>query len=147
MAKTNSSQGKSSIPEAITDIHVNLKNRQHAIDEYMYGPMNPAAPGDYWERLGGVWKVDAEEAATTRCGNCAAFNQKPEILEAIADGISDAGAEVVEAADLGYCEMFQFKCAAARSCTAWIAGGPITGTKAYDLADRVAEIKGWLADK
>ena len=110
----------------------------------MYGPLNPAAPGDYWERLGSVWDVSADEAATTRCGNCAVFNKKPEILEAIADGISNEGAEVVEVADLGYCEMFQFKCAAARSCTAWIAGGPITGTKTADLANRVAEIKGWL---
>jgi hypothetical protein len=121
---------KRAIPESITDIHINLENRQHAIDEYLYGPMNPDAPGDYWQRLADVWKVDAEEAASTRCGNCAAFNQKPEILEAIADSISDEGDAVLDAADLGYCELFEFKCAAARSCSAWLTGGPLT--KAVD---------------
>ena len=116
---------KRSIPEAITDLHVNLENRQHAIDEYLYGPLNPQEPGDYWERLGDVWGVSEDEAATTRCGNCAAFNVKPAIKEAIADAISDAGDEVVDAADLGYCELLQFKCAASRSCSVWLTGGPI----------------------
>jgi hypothetical protein len=117
---------KRAIPKSITDLHLNLENRQHAIDEYMYGPLNPDSPGDYWERLGSVWDVSGEEAATTRCGNCAAFNVKKEIVEAIAEGISDTGDEVVDAADLGYCELFDFKCAAARSCSAWLTGGPLT---------------------
>jgi hypothetical protein len=123
---------KQSIPKPITDLHLNLENRQHAIDEYLYGPMNPDEPGDYWKRLGDVWDVSADEAATTRCGNCAAFNVKPEIVDAIAESISDEGDAVVEAADLGYCELFQFKCAAARSCSAWLTGGPIS--KATDFA-------------
>jgi hypothetical protein len=117
---------KRAIPEAIIDIHVNLENRQHAIDEYLYGPMNPDEPGDYWERLGEVWGVPADEASTTRCGNCAAFNVKEDIVEAIADNISDEGEDVAEAAGLGYCELFQFKCASARSCSAWLTGGPLT---------------------
>ena len=33
---------------------------------------------------------------------------------------------VQDAADLGYCELFHFKCAAARTCDAWLVGGPIT---------------------
>jgi hypothetical protein len=33
---------------------------------------------------------------------------------------------VVDAGDLGYCEAFDFKCAASRTCDAWIAGGPVT---------------------
>jgi hypothetical protein len=117
---------KRAVPESITDLSLNLKNRQYAIDEYLYGPLNPDAPGDYWERLGDVWQVSADEAATTRCGNCAAFNLKPEIVEAIADGISDDGEPVTDAAQLGYCELFDFKCAAARSCSAWLSGGPLT---------------------
>jgi hypothetical protein len=117
---------KRAVPEAITDIHVNLENRQHAIDEYLYGPMNPDEPGDYWERLGEVWGVPADEASTTRCGNCAAFNVKEGIVDAIAGNISDEGEDVAEAAGLGYCELFQFKCAAARSCSAWLTGGPLT---------------------
>jgi len=123
---------KRAIPEAITDLHVNLENRQHAIDEYLYGPMNPQEPGDYWERLGDVWDVSAEEAATTRCGNCAAFNVKKEITDAIADAISDEGDEVVDAADLGYCELLQFKCAASRSCSVWLTGGPIESRPAIE---------------
>jgi hypothetical protein len=27
---------------------------------------------------------------------------------------------------LGYCEAFDFKCAASRTCDAWVVGGPIT---------------------
>jgi hypothetical protein len=124
---------KRAIPEPITDIHINLKNRQHAIDEYLYGPMNPDAPGDYWQRLGDVWGVDAEDAETTKCGNCAAFNRKPEILDAIAEGISDEGDAVVDAAYLGYCELFEFKCAAARSCSAWLTGGPLVKATEEDI--------------
>jgi hypothetical protein len=33
--------------------------------------------------------------------------------------------EVIEAGDLGYCEVFDFKCAAKRTCAAWIVGGPV----------------------
>ena len=128
---------KRAVPEPIRDIHLNLENRQHAIDEYLYGPMNPDEPGDYWQRLGDVWGVDAEEAATTRCSNCAAFNVKPEILDAIAENISEEGDDVVEAADLGYCELFQFKCAGARSCTAWLTGGPIGREEEDDDEDEI----------
>ena len=32
----------------------------------------------------------------------------------------------IKAADLGYCDLFQFTCAAARTCDAWKSGGPIT---------------------
>ena len=35
--------------------------------------------------------------------------------------------EFVAAADLGYCDLFQFTCAAARTCDAWKSGGPIKG--------------------
>jgi hypothetical protein len=78
---------KRSTPEVFSDLERNLENRQHAIDEYLYGPMNPEEPGDYWQRLGAMWDVTASEAATTRCGNCAAFNVSPEIRTAMADAI------------------------------------------------------------
>ena len=29
---------------------------------------------------------------------------------------------MIEAGDLGYCEIFDFKCAASRTCDAWVAG-------------------------
>jgi hypothetical protein len=34
--------------------------------------------------------------------------------------------EFIDAADLGFCELFHFTCAAARTCDAWKSGGPIT---------------------
>jgi hypothetical protein len=34
--------------------------------------------------------------------------------------------EVVDGASLGYCELFEFKCAADRTCSAWLIGGPVT---------------------
>jgi hypothetical protein len=117
---------KRATPEPIIDLHLNLENRQHAIDEYLYGPMNPDEPGDYWDRLGEVWGVSGDEASTTRCGNCAAFNVKSEIKDAMGDAISEEGEEVVDLADLGYCELLQFKCAGSRSCSVWLTGGPIS---------------------
>jgi len=40
--------------------------------------------------------------------------------------------------DLGYCEIFDFKCAAKRTCDAWIVGGPITDKK-QELARPVSQ--------
>jgi hypothetical protein len=34
--------------------------------------------------------------------------------------------DTIEAGDLGFCEVFDFKCAAKRTCAAWIVGGPVT---------------------
>ena len=72
-----------------------------------------------------------QDAKQSRCGNCAAFNVQDEIKQCIAKGI---GMEAdpwgtIELADLGYCEIFDFKCAANRSCRAWIVGGPNDGEK------------------
>ena len=117
---------KRAVPEVFADLDRNLENRQHAIDEYLYGPMNPEEPGDYWRRLGDMWDVSAAEAATTRCGNCAAFNVSLGIRSAMAEAIGEGGEQVVASADLGYCELLDFKCAASRSCSAWLTGGPIT---------------------
>ncbi len=65
-----------------------------------------------------------------RCGNCAAFIQTPEMLDCIVKGIDQEeegyAADVMEASDLGYCELFDFKCAGDRTCSAWLTGGPIT---------------------
>jgi len=43
--------------------------------------------------------------------------------------------EVVDAGDLGFCELFDFKCAANRTCAAWIVGGPITDEKEGDMSE------------
>jgi hypothetical protein len=72
------------------------------------------------------------------CGNCAAFIQTPKMMECITFGLEKDENEgelsydenFVKAANLGYCDLFQFTCAAARTCDAWKSGGPITKEKA-----------------
>jgi hypothetical protein len=118
-------------PTATGDIKVNLKNRKTAIDSAMYGPLNPSEPNeDYWKKLGDEWDVTPADAKKQRCGNCAAFIQTPEMKECISAGLTggerkDEFDSIDEAGELGYCEIFDFKCAAARTCRAWITGGPV----------------------
>lgn len=105
-----------SCPEATQDVTLNLKNREKAITKAAYGPENPKLPNtEFWMRKAEKWDVSAKDAKMSRCGNCSAFNQDEEMLDCIAEGI---GSEDVE--DLGYCEIFDFKCAASRTCDAWI---------------------------
>lgn len=116
-------EGDESCPAATQDITINLKNRGKAIDSANYGPENPDLPNTaFWREKAEEWEVDVEEAKTSRCGNCAAFNQDDSMLECIAKGIGDEGdaEEFIEKADLGYCEIFDFKCAASRTCDAWV---------------------------
>jgi hypothetical protein len=51
------------------------------------------------------------------------------MLACIAEGIGyETGTDpydVIDAGQLGYCEAFDFKCAAARTCDAWVVGGPV----------------------
>lgn len=116
-------------PPATSDIELNLKNRQYAIDKVMYGPMDINNPGDYWKGISEKWGVEEEEAKKKMCGNCAAFNITTRMLKCIAEGIgtepSSSAWDVIEAGELGYCEMLKFKCNANRSCSAHIDGGPI----------------------
>ncbi len=118
-------------PPATQDIGINLDNRKNAIDTAMYGPLNPLEPNDeYWEAIANEWSVDKETAKKQLCGNCAVFIQTPKMLDCIASGLgNEAGNDAwgsIEAGDLGYCEAFDFKCAASRTCRAWVAGGPVT---------------------
>ena len=114
-------------PPATQDVQLNLENRQKAIDEAMYGPLDIKNPGDYWETIAEKWDVPVEEAKGEICGNCAAFNLTKKVLNCIAEGIGGEDAwDVVEAGDLGYCEIYKFKCNANRSCFAHIDGGAIT---------------------
>lgn len=118
-----------SCPMATRDITLNLKNRGKAIEKAYYGPMNPNEPNEaYWAKLAAKWDVPADEAKTMRCGNCAAFNKTDRMEKCIEAGISEDmkdAMDVVEAGDLGFCEIFDFKCASDRTCAAWIVGGPI----------------------
>lgn len=122
-------------PEATKSIPINLRNRQKAIKDADYGPLNPKQPNDrYWKKLADDWKVSVPEAKKQRCGNCAAFVKTPEMLSCIRAGIGrDKDSwSVIEAGDLGYCEFFDFKCASQRTCSAWVVGGPITESSKRD---------------
>lgn len=116
-------------PRATQDIALNLQNRQRAIDVAMYGPANPKMPSrGYWAQLARVWGITPEEAQTMRCGNCGFFDVTPRIWECIADGIGRDGVDPLDSvvqSELGYCRAFHFKCAASRTCSAWVTGGPI----------------------
>lgn len=113
-----------SCPMATQDITLNLKNRGKAIDAANYGPENPALPNaGYWREMASQWDVTPAEAKMSRCGNCAAFNRSEEMVQCIAKGLGPEGDPwaTIEAGDLGYCEIFDFKCAASRTCQAWVA--------------------------
>ena len=113
-------------PIATQDITVNLKNRGKAINSAAYGPENPALPNkQFWMKKANTWEVSEKDAKTCLCGNCAAFNQEQSMLDCIAKGIGDEGDPwaMIEAGDLGYCEIFDFKCASSRTCDAWVVGG------------------------
>ena len=128
-----------SCPPATQDIHINLANRNHAIEDYGYGPLNPDEPNTaFWNRLAKMWGISPAEAKSARCSNCAAFIQTPAMLACIAKGMQDedepasvkkaegtAAEAVTDAANLGYCQLFHFKCAGNRTCDAWLTGGPI----------------------
>lgn len=131
-------------PPATQDIALNLQNRQKAIDEYGYGPLNPDLPNTkFWMKKVDEWNLDSmEEAQQSLCGNCAAFDQRQDTLDCIAQGIDSDSPEdaegVIDAGELGYCKFLKFKCASRRTCDAWVTGGP--------LVDKpVDENQGWAA--
>jgi len=128
-------------PIETKDPVANLKNRNWAFANVGYGPANPELPNrEFWNAKSETWNTDLAQAKSMRCGNCAAFIQTPEMIECITGGMEgeengeegeseeneDLEMVVQDAADLGYCELFHFKCAAARTCDAWLVGGPIT---------------------
>jgi len=127
--------GGKKCPVATQDVHVNLKNRNHAFKEYGYGPPNPDEPNEYfWLKKAKMYNAPTSAVKSLRCGNCAAFIQTPAMMQCIVGGLEkDEGKnelsydeEFVVAADLGYCDLFQFTCASNRTCDAWKSGGPIT---------------------
>ena len=115
-------------PPATQNVAINLYNRSIAIKQANYGPLNPNEPNEeYWEAKAGEFGGSVEEAKTALCGNCAFFDVRKQTLDCIAEGIGyeDDPEKVIEAGELGYCEAFDFKCAAKRTCYAWVVGGPI----------------------
>jgi hypothetical protein len=122
-------------PIATQDVHINLKNRNHAFKDYGYGPPNPDETNTaFWLKKAKMYNAPTDSIKGMLCGNCAAFIQTPKMMECIVGGLEKDENEgelsydeqFVAAADLGYCDLFQFTCAAARTCDAWKSGGPIT---------------------
>lgn len=123
-------------PPATQDIAINLANREKAIKTAAYGPLNPKEPNDeFWQEKANRWSVDVTEAKKSVCGTCVMFIRTPKMLDCIEGGLTagDSSAEnawdAIDTAELGYCEAFDFKCAASRTCSAWVVGGPITEDK------------------
>lgn len=118
-------------PEPTQDIKLNLKNRQKAINEHGYGPPDPSQPNEkFWLKKMDMWKVDElSEVKNMLCGNCAAFDITTKTLDCIESGIGEDATETINAGKLGYCKFLKFKCAAKRTCDAWVTGGPITDKK------------------
>lgn len=136
-----STKADQTCPPATQNVQVNISNRQKAIDSAGYGPLNPSeANTNFWSSKARRWDVTPEDARKQVCGNCAAFIKTPEMLECIKGGLAAGGGltgnrdamDVIAAGDLGYCEAFDFKCASARTCDAWITGGPITESRPED---------------
>lgn len=127
-------------PIATHDVKVNLANRDKAFKQYGYGPANPEMENSaFWNDKANEWQTDLKQAKSMRCGNCSAFIQTSKMLECITNGIDDDkegfAKDVVESAQLGYCELFDFKCAAERTCSAWLVGGPITDDNSQEVDD------------
>jgi hypothetical protein len=116
-------------PPATQDIVVNLKNRQYAIDVANYGPANPNNEDEeYWQKKADQFKTSIDQAKTMRCSNCAVFIIKEKMIDCIEKGLAsemEDSKEIVNLADLGYCELFDFKCAGSRTCDAWVVNGPL----------------------
>jgi len=135
---------KADCPTATGNVAVNLRNREKAIKEAKYGPLNPAEPNtEFWNAKAERWEVSVAEAKKSLCGNCAAFIQTPEMLECIKNGLAQGDTDenawdTVRAGRLGYCEAFDFKCASSRTCDAWISGGPVTKANRVKEGDMVS---------
>jgi hypothetical protein len=124
-------------PPATRDIVLNVKNRQNAIDNVGYGPLNPKEPSlEFWQDKADKWSVSPEEAKKSICGNCVFFDIRPKTMDCIESGIAEGGSgdqsawDAIAQAELGYCTALDFKCAASRTCNAWAVGGPVTEDKA-----------------
>lgn len=125
-----------SCPPATQDIAINLENREKAIKTAGYGPLNPKEPNTpFWTEKANRWGVTIAEAKKSVCGNCVMFIRTPKMLDCIESGLEAGDSsqqnawDAIDTAELGYCEAFDFKCAASRTCSAWVVGGPITEEK------------------
>jgi hypothetical protein len=136
--------------KALTDLDLNTKNRDMTTKHDGYGPLNPMdkkGSKAFWEDKAKMWNTTVEAAMEARCGNCAAFNQAPAIMKKMAEGLGPAGEKIQDLSNLGFCELFEFKCAGGRTCNKWLVNGPITeedtgnGTKLVDKMSKNSKIR------
>jgi len=140
MSMGRTDEADETCPIETQDIEANLKNRQTAIDKAHYGPANPDEPGDYWSGKADRMNASVEEVSNMKCGNCAFFNVSDRMIGCIAKGIGPDAYDAIKAGKLGYCEAFDFKCAAERTCDAWVVGGPIREDGTMIDSDVVADV-------
>jgi hypothetical protein len=122
-------------PLPTQDVQLNLKNRNNAFKKFGYGPPNPDEQNTaFWLTKAKMYNAPTSTVKGMRCGNCAAFIQTPKMMECIKGGLEkgknsenelDYDQQFIDAADLGFCELFHFTCAAMRTCDAWKSGGSI----------------------
>lgn len=136
--------------KALTDLDLNTKNRDMTTKHDGYGPLNPLdkkGSKAFWEDKAKMWNTTVEAAMEARCRNCAAFNQAPAIMKKMAEGLGPAGHKIQDLANLGFCELFEFKCAGDRTCNKWLVNGPITeedtgnGTQLVDKLSKNSKIR------
>ena len=122
-------KGKPKAQDSIDNLDINTANRNRTIKDYSYGPLNPddeKGSKKFWEDKAELWNTTVEAAKQSRCANWGAFDQTKSTLRKIEKAIGEEGKTIVKNANIGFCEFFWFKCAGARSCDAWVGGGPIT---------------------
>lgn len=135
-------------PEATRDISVNLANRQACVDKANYGPANPDMNDEqFWQQKANLFKTSVDKAKTMRCKNCAAFVQKEKMLKCIQKGLASQNIsedqiakDIIDVSNLGYCELFDFKCAGERTCDAWITGGPLKADEQEEFQEHKNEL-------
>ena len=135
-------------PAATDNPLINLQNRRDAIETGRFGPLDPSLPNnEYWQEAAAEWNASIEFVKHARCGNCAAFNITTAMRECIRAGSQSLDAWVlVKAGQLGYCEVFDFRCAAKRRCNMWVAGGPLTDDLAQQFTGYDYELEEYKSD-
>jgi hypothetical protein len=129
--------------KALTDLDLNTKNRDMTTQNDGYGPLNPKdekGSKKFWEDKAKMWNTTVEAAREARCGNCAAFNQAPAIMKKMAEGLGPAGEKIQDLANLGFCELFEFKCAGDRTCNKWLVNGPITEKNGSEARKKIEKV-------
>lgn len=109
---------KQACPVATMSPNINAAYRQAAAEVAMYGPMDLEEPGSFWEDIAEHWKIPLADARERTCGNCAAFDQTPAMMDCIEAGTG-------QTAGVGYCRIYDFLCSEERTCASWGEGGPI----------------------